>query len=175
VGIRDENQEAKRPQALHPTHQQNNNQSQRGQSETLQMQMRVWELQKLKQAKIQYFTRCGLHDDGSRRQELALLRGAFSNAFRHTATLMEIGNLLGRDHSSIVHSIKQHESRLFYTDYRRFYKIACEIKNEAELDVLEDIDITSYEREITRLNEVVSELSKYKELYLTLKKTFDEF
>jgi hypothetical protein len=41
--------------------------------------------------------------------------------------------------------------------------------------VLEDIDITSYEREITRLNEVVSELSKYKELYLTLKKTFDEF
>jgi hypothetical protein len=92
VGIRDENQEAKRPQALHPTHQQNNNQSQRGQSETLQMQMRVWELQKLKQAKIQYFTRCGLHDDGSRRQELALLRGAFSNAFRHTATLMEIGN-----------------------------------------------------------------------------------
>jgi hypothetical protein len=56
-----------------------------------------------------------------------------------------------------------------------FYKIACEIKNEAELDVLEDIDITSYEREITRLNEVVSELSKYKELYLTLKKTFDEF
>jgi hypothetical protein len=114
VGIRDENQEAKRPQALYSTHQQNNNQSQRGQSETLQMQMRVWEIQKLKQAKIQYFTRCGLHDDGSRRQELALLRGAFSNAFRHTATLMEIGNLLGRDHSSIVHSIKQHESRLFY-------------------------------------------------------------
>jgi hypothetical protein len=92
VGIRDENQEAKRPQALHLTNQQNNNQSQRGQSETLRMQMRVWELQKLKQAKIQYFTRCGLHDDGSRRQELALLRGAFSNAFRHTATLMEIGN-----------------------------------------------------------------------------------
>jgi type II secretory pathway component HofQ len=57
VGIRDENQEAKRPQALHLTNQQNNNQSQRGQSETLQMQMRAWELQKLKQAKIQYFTR----------------------------------------------------------------------------------------------------------------------
>jgi hypothetical protein len=41
VGIRDENQEAKRPQALYPPHQQNNNQSQRGQSETLQMQMRA--------------------------------------------------------------------------------------------------------------------------------------
>jgi hypothetical protein len=140
------------------------------------MQMRAWELQKLKQAKIQYFTRCGLHDDGSRRQELALLRGAFSNAFRHTATLMEIGNLLGRDHSSIVHSVSSstsHGCSIGTTE--DFYKIACEIKNEAELDVLEDIDITSYEREITRLNEVVSELSKYKELYLTLKKTFDEF
>ena len=88
---------------------------------------------------------------------------------------MEIGNILNRDHSSIVHCIKQHESRLFYTDYRRFYKIACEIKNDVDLDVLEDIDISSYEREITRLNEVVLELSKYKELYLTLKKTFDEF
>ncbi len=88
---------------------------------------------------------------------------------------MELGNVLGRDHSSILHSIKQHESRLFYADYRRFYKIACEIKNEVELDVLEEIDITSYEREITRLNEVIVELSKYKELYLTLKKTFDEF
>ena len=64
---------------------------------------------------------------------------------------------------------------MFYIDYRRFYKIACEIKNEAELDVLEDIDITSYEREITRLNDMVAELFKYKELYLTLKKTFDEF
>ena len=137
--------------------------------------MRVWELQKMKQAKVQYFTRCGLHDDGSRRQKVALLRGAFSNAFRHTATLMELGNVLGRDHSSIVHSIKQHESRLFYADYRRFYKIACEIRKEIDLEIVEDVDVKSYENEITRLNDLVTELSKYKELYLTLKKTFDEF
>jgi hypothetical protein len=44
-----------------------------------------------------------------------------------------------------------------------------------QIDALENVDITSYESEITRLNDMVAELSKYKELYLTLKKTFDEF
>jgi len=29
--------------------------------------------------------------------------------------------------------------------------------------------------EIKRLNDIITELIKYKELYLTLKKTFDEF
>lgn len=139
------------------------------------MQMRVWELQKIKQAKKQFFTRCGYEDDGSRRRELALLRGAFCNAFRSIAGLTELGNILERDHSTIVHSFKQHESRLFYADYRRFYKIACEIRKEIDLEIVEEVDVKSYESEITRLNDLITELSKYKELYLTLKKTFDEF
>ena len=137
--------------------------------------MRAWELQKLKQAKNQYFTRCGFDDDGSRKRELALLRGAFCNAFRSTASLTELGHLLERDHSTVVHSFKQHQSRLLYADYRHFYRIACELRNEADLEIVEDVDLKSYEQEITRLNDLVSELSKYKELYLTLKKTFDEF
>lgn len=137
--------------------------------------MRTWELQKLKQAKNQYFTRCGFDDDGSRRRELALMRGAFTCAFRSAASLMEIGKILVRDHSTIVHSIKVHESRLLYRDYRHFYKVACQVRDELDLQVMEDVDLKSYEQEITRLNDLVSELSKYKELYLTLKKTFDEF
>ena len=36
-------------------------------------------------------------------------------------------------------------------------------------------DYDSMQQELNKLNEVVMELSKYKELYITLKKTFDEF
>jgi len=88
---------------------------------------------------------------------------------------MELGKILIRDHSSIVHSIKVHESRLMYRDYRHFYKVACQVRDELDIDVMEKVDLKSYENEITRLNDMVSELVKYKELYLTLKKTFDEF
>ena len=137
--------------------------------------MRAWELQQLKLAKNKYFTRCGLNDDGSRKRELALLRGAFSNAFRSKASLTEMGQLLERDHSTVIHAYKQHDARLAYADYRYFYKIACEIRDEQNLEIIDEIDVKSYEKEITRLNDLVTELSKYKELYLTLKKTFDEF
>jgi hypothetical protein len=41
--------------------------------------------------------------------------------------------------------------------------------------VLDAVDLKSLEDEIKKLNEMVTELVKYKELYLTLKKTFDEF
>ena len=137
--------------------------------------MRAWELQQLKIAKNKYFTRCGLEDDGSRRRELSLLRGAFVNAFRSKASLNEMGEILQRDHSSVHHMFKEHEARLYYTDYRYFYKVACEIREEQNLEIIDEVDVKSYEKEITRLNDLVSELSKYKELYLTLKKTFDEF
>ena len=137
--------------------------------------MRAWELQQLKIAKNKYFTRCGLEDDGSRRRELSLLRGAFVNAFRSKASLNEMGEILGRDHSSVHHMFKEHDARLCYTDYRYFYKVACEIREEQNLEIIDEVDVKSYEKEITRLNDLVSELSKYKELYLTLKKTFDEF
>ena len=60
-------------------------------------------------------------------------------------------------------------------DYRHFYKVACQVRDELDIDVMENVDLKSYENEISRLNDMVSELIKYKELYLTLKKTFDEF
>ena len=49
------------------------------------------------------------------------------------------------------------------------------LSKEIDLEIVEDVDVKSYENEITRLNDLITELSKYKELYLTLKKTFDEF
>lgn len=137
--------------------------------------MRAWELQQLKKAKEIYYARLGFSDDGSRTRNVSLARGAFNNCFRSKASLHELGHICKKDHSSVQYAIREHESRLFYTDYRWYYKIACQIREEVSLDVVDSVDVGSLESEIKRLNELVIELSKYKELYLTLKKTFDEF
>jgi ribosomal protein L30E len=139
------------------------------------MQMRAFELQQLKRAKNALMVRLGLDDKDTRKREYTLARGAFINAYRHKATLMELGSIIDRDHSSVVHAQKEHKSRLNYKDYRWAYKVACEIRDEYPIDVLDAVDLKSLEDEIKKLNDVVNELIKYKELYLTLKKTFDEF
>jgi len=64
---------------------------------------------------------------------------------------------------------------MMYKDYRWSYNVACSVRDENPIEVLENPDIKSLLDEIKRLNEQTIELSKYKELYLTLKKTFDEF
>lgn len=137
--------------------------------------MRAFEIQQMQQAKIALFTRLGLEDIDTRKREYNLARSAFVNAFRHKATLMELGRIINRDHSSVVHAVKEHESRLFYKDYRWAYKAACEIRDEYRIETIENVDVQSLESEIKKLNDMVTELIKYKELYLTLKKTFDEF
>lgn len=139
------------------------------------MQMRAWELQQLKKAKEIYYARLGFQDDGSRSRKVSLARGAFSACFRSKASLHELGHICEKDHSSIQHSIREHESRLFYTDYRWYYKIACQIRDEVSLEVVDSVDIESLESEIKRLNDLVIELSKFKELYLNIKKLTDEF
>jgi len=139
------------------------------------MQMRAFELQQMKRAKNALLARLGLEDKDTRKREYTLARGAFVNAYRHKATLMELGAILDRDHSTVVHAQKEHESRLNYKDYRWAYKVACQIREEYPIEPMENVDIKSLEDEIKKLNDMVSELVKYKELYLTLKKTFDEF
>jgi hypothetical protein len=49
------------------------------------------------------------------------------------------------------------------------------VRDDNPIEALENIDLTALTNEIKHLNDMVTELSKYKELYLTLKKTFDEF
>jgi hypothetical protein len=137
--------------------------------------MRAFELQQMARAKNAIFARLGLEDRDTRKREYTLARGAFVNAYRSKATLMELGAILDRDHSTVVHAQKEHGARLAYKDYRWAYKVACEIREEYPIEAIENVDVSSLENEIKRLNDMVSELVKYKELYLTLKKTFDEF
>jgi hypothetical protein len=137
--------------------------------------MRAFELQQMQRAKNAIFARLGLEDRDTRKREYTLARGAFVNAYRSKATLMELGAILDRDHSTVIHAHKEHKSRLNYKDYRWAYKIACEIRDEYPIETLENVDVKALEDEIKRLNDLLTELIKYKELYLTLKKTFDEF
>ena len=120
-------------------------------------------------------TRLGLEDKDTRQREYALARGAFVAAYRTKASLTELARILERDHSTIAHAQREHESRLHYKDYRWAYKVACEIRDENPIEPIENVDLKSLEDEIKKLNDLVTELIKYKELYLTLKKTFDEF
>jgi len=137
--------------------------------------MRAFEIQQMKRAKKALLARLGLEDKDTRKREYTLARGAFVNAYATKATLVELGYIIDRDHSTVVHAQKEHQVRLKYQDYRWAYKVACEIRDEYPIENMENVDVKSLEDEIKRLNEMTIELIKYKELYLTLKKTFDEF
>ena len=137
--------------------------------------MRAFELQKIQQNYSSFMTRLGLSDTDTRKREYVLARGAFSKAYRQHASLTEIGYVIDKDHSSVVHACKSHEARMLYKDYRWAYKVACDIRDGNPIEAIENVDLTSLMNEIKHLNDMVTELSKYKELYLTLKKTFDEF
>lgn len=137
--------------------------------------MRAYEIQQLKQAKKVYYSTLGMRERDSRTREQALARSAFACAFRSHATLQELGHIMSRDHSTLVYAVKEHEARLGYNDYRKMYDVACSVRDKSNIQELEAFDIVSLHNEIKKLSEMVTELVQYKELYLTLKKTFDEF
>jgi hypothetical protein len=137
--------------------------------------MRAFEIQQIKQAKKVYYTAIGIRERDSRSREQSLARSAFVCAFRNYATLQELGHITSRDHSTLIYSLKEHEARLGYDDYRKMYETACFVRDKTNIAELEAFDINSLHSEIKRLNDLITELIQYKELYLTLKKTFDEF
>ena len=120
-------------------------------------------------------TKLGLSERDTRKREYALARGAFVVAYRPYASLIELGNIIDRDHTSVMHSLKVHESRIRYKDYNWAYKIACDVRDGNPIEAIDNPDLEALTDEIKKLNEQIIELIKYKELYLTLKKTFDEF
>jgi hypothetical protein len=139
------------------------------------MQMRAFELQRIKQAKSLYYSTLGYAEKDDRTRKQSLARAAFVCAFRNYATLEELASITGRDHSTLSYALKEHNYRVEYEDYFKMYQVACSVRDKIDLSPMEIYDIEGLHSEIKRLNEVVTELIKYKELYLTLKKTFDEF
>jgi hypothetical protein len=137
--------------------------------------MRPFEIRQLKVSKEQYYARLGFQDNGSRTHKESTARAAFVSAFRSHASLHELGEAIDKDHSSVAYAVRMHQSRLIYGDYQHYYNVACCVLNENPMATIDKPDFEGLMQELNKLNEVVVELSKYKELYLTLKKTFDEF
>ena len=139
------------------------------------MQMRPFEIRQLKVSKEQYYARLGFQDNGSRAHKESTARAAFVSAFRNHATLHELGEAIDKDHSSVAYAVRMHKDRLIYGDYQHYFKVACGVLEDNPMAWVDKPDYDSMQQELNKLNEVVMELSKYKELYVTLKKTFDEF
>lgn len=69
-------------------------------------------------------------DKESRLQHYVQDRVALANVLRPYATYKGIGEILGKDHSSVVHYVKEHEPMMkFYPSYVAKYKDALEIAN----------------------------------------------
>ncbi len=67
-------------------------------------------------------------DDASRLQHYVQDRVALSNAWRPYSSYREIGEVFGKDHSSVVHYVKEHEPMMTsYPSYIAKYKDALEI------------------------------------------------
>jgi len=139
------------------------------------MQMRHYEIDRIKQAKQMYYASIGIGEVDNRSRKQSYARAAFAVAFRNYATFEELAKVLKRDHSTLVYAIKEHNFRLGYQDYIALYNQACAVRDATDLEPIMVYNISDLENEIKKLNEMVTELVKYKELYLTLKKTFDEF
>ena len=125
--------------------------------------MRAFELQKIQQNYSKFMTRLGLSDCDTRKREYALARGAFVVAYRPYASLIELGNVIDRDHSSVIHNLKTHESRIRYKDYNWAYKVACDIRDANPIQAIDSPDLDALTDEIKKLNEQIIELIKYKE------------
>jgi methylaspartate ammonia-lyase len=69
-------------------------------------------------------------DDESRLQHYVQDRTALANAWRPYTSYREIGEVFGKDHSSVVHYVKEHEPMIScYPSYIAKYKDAVEITN----------------------------------------------
>ena len=76
-------------------------------------------------------------EDVSRLRNYVEHRCAVSNAVRPFCTYKDIGALFGKDHSSIVHYVNEHEPLLRWSpDYVRKYASACEIVEDVSDEMM---------------------------------------
>jgi hypothetical protein len=92
----------------------------------------------LKEVRKEYEKRLGYEmNDFSRLSTFVQDRTALSNALRPYTTLGNIGKLFHKDHSSIVHYIKEHDAMMrAYPNYQQKFNTA--------MDVVQDISAKRY-------------------------------
>ena len=84
------------------------------------------------EARREYEHRMGYEiEDDSRLQHFVQDRTALANAWRPYTSYREIGEVFGKDHSTVVHYCKEHEPMLqFYQSYTAKFNDATEITNK---------------------------------------------
>jgi len=132
------------------------------------------EISELIAAKEIFFRHNKIEDDNSRKRGLVYARCAFAMAFRSVAGPSRMGQILGRDHASIVHYSKQHQSLLNYDDYKELFQAAEQLRESLfKREDLPTMTHTDLIRIIKNLrNELRIEKEKCQELYLYKEKFF---
>ena len=110
------------------------------------------DVQRLSNAKDEFFQNWGIIDDGSRKRELVMARCSFAAAFITIASVTAIAKAMGRDHSVIVYYMKQHDSLIKYPDYRRLYESARDLKEHIYNGVQEDEAMTYIELRLSLIH-----------------------
>lgn len=132
------------------------------------------EVSELIAAKEIFFRQNDINDDDSRKRELVYARGAFAMAFRCVAGPSVMGKVLGRDHASIVHYGKNHDTLKHYEDYKNLYEAAVELRESLfkreDLPNMTHSDLIRIIRSLR--NELRLEKEKVKELYIYKDKFF---
>jgi len=118
-----------------------------------------------------YYEEIGVVPNGTRQEDQVFARSAMMVAMRKYMTLMQIGRIFGKDHSSVHHANKKHEENYNWSEmYRFFYKTAQqmlienpshEVRSTNKLTALmtrQRMHITELEHEVDNLKKHCEEL-----------------
>tara|TARA_R110002153_G_scaffold125662_1_gene272780 strand:+ start:245 stop:688 length:444 start_codon:yes stop_codon:yes gene_type:complete len=118
-----------------------------------------------------YYEEIGIVPNGTRQDDQVFARSAMMVAMRKYMTLMQIGRIFGKDHSTAHHANKKHEENYNWSEmYRFFYKTAQqmlvdnpshEVRSANKLTAImtrQKMYITELEHEVNNLNKRCGEL-----------------
>lgn len=118
------------------------------------------EIRELITAKELFFRNNKILDDNSRKRPVVYARTAFSAAFKKEGCV-KIGKVLGRDHASVVHYMKSHNTLIQYKDYRELYEKALDFRKAFMED--DDLPMMSHQDLIKVIQDLRQELREEKE------------
>lgn len=114
-----------------------------------------------------YEKRIGHRLEKNRLRDNVEHRAALANALKPFATVVNIGRVLGRDHSSIVHYTKNHESYYRWSpEYRMYFYTAIECTRQVSDDLGQQPIRGSYitaRSQLKNLNEIIRWSEEIKE------------
>lgn len=127
---------------------------------------------KIQLAKDLYFDNIGAYDHTNRDRIAVYRRAAFVNAHYHLASKVSLGKLFGKDHATVIHAHKMHDSYMIYPEYQELYEEAVKVREHIFCEEDEPVE-TRLRKEITSLENTLKELYHYKDKFYELKQLVD--